>query len=211
MTFTGSFSARPSRAWMRSDVASTPGRTRRTSVTRVARIGRGAFAGIALLAGATCVAGSGPTPEVRMDPVVARPPSASPLAVVGPLAGCWRGTYGGGGTVIEERWSPAEGGLMLGTTRYFRDGRAVDFEFSVLRADAEGVLLLPHPRGRASEHAFRLTSAEGGRWVFEAPEHDYPKRILYELEGSRLRARIDAGPDDPEPRRWQLEAAPCAL
>lgn len=99
---------------------------------------------------------------------------------------------------------------MLGTTRYFRDGRAVDFEFGLLRADTSGVLLLPHPRGRASPHAFRLTGHAAGAWTFEAPEHDYPKRILYRLEGMDLEARIDGGPDDPEPRRWTLHAEPCA-
>jgi hypothetical protein len=174
-------------------------------------MGRRALVAFFAIFGGACMGGAGATPEVQLDPVLARPPSSGPLSMVGPLAGCWRGAFGGGDTVIEERWSPAEGGLMLGTTRYFRNGRAVDFEFSLLRADSVGVLLLPHPRGRASEHPFRLTSAEAGRWVFEAPDHDYPKRILYELDGRRLRARIDAGPDDPEPRRWELEAAPCAL
>jgi hypothetical protein len=115
-----------------------------------------------------------------------------------------------GRTVIDERWSPPEGGLMLGTTRYFRDGRAVDFEFSLVRADSAGVVLLPHPRGRASEHAFRLTTTTAGEWTFEAPQHDYPRRILYRLEGMQLEARIDAGADDAEPRRWFLQAVPCA-
>lgn len=166
---------------------------------------------LALAAAQTaCMASAGPTPEVRLEPVLARPPVVGPLAAVASLAGCWRGVFLDGRTVIEERWTPPEGDLMLGTTRFFRDGRAVDFEFGLIRADSAGVLLLPYPRGRASAHAFRLTESEDGRWIFEAPEHDYPKRILYRLEGMQLEARIDAGPDDPEPRVWTLQAEPCA-
>jgi hypothetical protein len=157
-----------------------------------------------------CFAQAPATPEVRLNALDARPPARGPLANLAPLAGCWRGLFLDGRTVIDERWSPPEGGLMLGTTRYFRDGRAVDFEFSLVRADSAGVVLLPHPRGRASEHAFRLTTTTAGEWTFEAPQHDYPRRILYRLEGMQLEARIDAGADDAEPRRWFLQAVPCA-
>jgi hypothetical protein len=164
---------------------------------------------LALVATACMASTSSSTPEVRMDGVRARPPDRDGLSVMTALAGCWRGVFIDGRTVIEERWTPPEAGLMLSTTRYFRDGRAVDFEFGLVRADSAGVLFLPHPRGRASEHAFRLTDSRPGHWTFEAPEHDYPRRILYRLEGTELEARIDAGADDPEPRRWRLEAVPC--
>lgn len=164
---------------------------------------------VAPLLAAACMTAASGTPEVRLPPVMARGPGEDALAVMAPLAGCWRGTFLDGRTVIEERWSPPEAGLMLGTTRYFRDGQAVDFEFGLIRADSAGIVYLPHPRGRASEHAFRLTGTPAGSWVFEAPDHDYPRRIMYRLVGSDLEARIDAGADDPEPRRWQLRAVSC--
>lgn len=160
------------------------------------------------MAGAACMAPAA-TPEVRLDPVTVTAPAGGPLGPVAFLQGCWRGVFLDGETVIEERWTAPEGGLALGTTRYFRDGRVVDFEFAVLRMDGDAVILLPHPRGRASEHPFVLTLHAAGELVFEAPEHDYPKRILYRRSGETLEARIDAGPDDPGPRRWSLTRVDC--
>ena len=55
------------------------------------------------------------------------------------LAGCWAGTMGS--LDMREQWSEAEGGVMLGTTRYIRDGQVVDFEFAML-FEREGVVTL---------------------------------------------------------------------
>jgi hypothetical protein len=159
---------------------------------------------------AGCTASRTSTPEVRLDAIRAREPVQGPLGAVAFLTGCWRGRFLDGRTLIEERWTPAEGGLVLGTTRFFRDDRAVDFEFGLIRADSVGVLYLPHPRGRASEHAFRLTRSGDDLALFEAPEHDYPRRIQYRLDENGLEARIDAGADDAEPRIWRLAPMPCA-
>jgi hypothetical protein len=40
------------------------------------------------------------------------------------LAGCWSGQMGD--LDMREQWSEAEGGIMLGTTRFFRDEVLVD-------------------------------------------------------------------------------------
>ena len=152
---------------------------------------------------------TGGTPTVAIEPLGAVPPGGSPLSGVAFLTGCWRGSYGAG-QVIEERWTPPAGQLMLSNTRFLRDGRVVDFEFGMLAAEDGAVLLTPYPRGNRSEHAFRLTAGGAGRAVFEAPEHDYPKRILYQLlEDGRLLARIDGGADDLEPRSWSLDPVSC--
>jgi hypothetical protein len=48
--------------------------------------------------------------------------------------------------------------------------------------------------------AFRLTSADGGRFVFENPEHDFPTTIVYARIGvDSLLARIE-GPMNGAPR-----------
>lgn len=42
--------------------------------------------------------------------------------------------------------------------------------------------------------AFKLTSSENNVFVFENPEHDFPKRIVYELiSADSIHAWIDAG------------------
>lgn len=153
---------------------------------------------------------SGPTPSVELDPIEVQQRSPSVLAPVAFLGGCWRGGASSGTTVIEERWTSPAGGVMLGTTRFLRDGEAVGFEFGHIRAGAEGVVYTPYPGGERSPHGFRLTTAAPGRAVFEAPEHDYPRRILYSLgPDGGLDVRIDAGAGDPSPRGWSLRSVPC--
>jgi hypothetical protein len=98
---------------------------------------------------------------------------------------------------------------MLGTSRYFREGRAVSFEFGLIRRAGDEIVFLPHPGGTPSEHAFALTTAEPGAVIFEAPEHDFPKRIHYRLTETGMAARADGGADDTEPRIWSLEAVAC--
>lgn len=156
-------------------------------------------------------AGAGGPREVALDPLVIRDRSPSPLQPVSFLAGCWRGESASGGTLIEERWTPAGGGVMLGTTRYSREGEVVGWEFAHLGTDGSVILLTPYPGGERSEHSFRWTGGGPGRAVFEAPEHDFPKRITYEVtdEGG-LRVSIDGGAGDPEPRSWTLRTVPCS-
>ena len=50
--------------------------------------------------------------------------------------------------------------------------------------------------------AFKMTKAENNLFVFEKPEHDFPKRIVYELTGSdSLHAYIDDGTDNAKKRQ----------
>lgn len=151
-----------------------------------------------------------PVPEVELDPVVVTRPAPTPLDPVAFLAGCWQGVSLDGSTGIDERWTRPSENVMLGTTQYLRDGATVGFEFGHLEATVTGVVYTPYPGGKRSEHGFRLTSTAPGEAVFEAPEHDYPKRITYRrtVEGG-LEVTIDAGPEDPTPRGWALSRASC--
>lgn len=142
-------------------------------------------------------------------PVVAQDP-AHDLADVAFMSGCWRGEYAPGRS-IEEFYSTPSANVMVGTTRYLNGNRVTMFEFSLIHADSTGVYLTPHPRGSRSEHSFRLTRVEAGPTAyFEAPEHDYPKRIIYRrnADGSNT-ARIDGGPDDSEASAWTMQRVAC--
>lgn len=133
-------------------------------------------------------------------------PSLDDLAF---MAGCWRGEFGADG-VIEELYMRPAGGLMLGITRFLRNGRAVDHEFARIVEDSAGVVLTPFPGGSPSPARFRLTGADGRNAVFEAPEHDFPKRILYRenADGTHT-ARIDGGEGSEEAREWVMRPARC--
>ena len=125
------------------------------------------------------------------------------------MAGCWRGDLGNG-AALEEFYSSPSANLIVGTSRYLRGDRAVQFEFSRITADSSGITLLPFPGGRPSEHAFRLTAIDAGSALFEAPEHDFPRRIRYALEGDgSLTARIDGGADDARAQEWRMRPVAC--
>lgn len=121
------------------------------------------------------------------------------------LAGCWAGTMGS--LDMREQWTEVEGGVMLGTTRYFRDGSLADFEFAMIIDEGGVATLWPYPRGERSEHGFPLVSTDG-EYVFENLEHDFPVRIVYARDGTDgLNPRAE-GADGSGPR-WSLRRVAC--
>ena len=106
------------------------------------------------------------------------------------LAGCWvqQGREAGSA----EQWMAPAGGVMLGMARIVKGGRAVEFEFLQIRADAEGRLVyIAQPQGRPPTE-FKLLRQGDAEAVFENPGHDFPQRVLYRLAApDRLVARIE--------------------
>ena len=123
---------------------------------------------------------------------------APKLDAVAFIAGHWR--QDGARDMTEEIWLPPRGGLMLGLNRGVRPGRKASFEYLRIEEDEKGVVYLASPRG-TKPTPFRLTTVEKNRAVFENPEHDFPKKIEYRLDGAKLVASI-AG-DKPGPS-WTL-------
>jgi hypothetical protein len=130
---------------------------------------------------------------------------AAMLEELGFLAGCWSGVMGS--LEVREQWTEAEGGMMMWTTRFLRDGQIADFEFGMLLADSAGTTLWPYPRGERSEHGFPLVRSED-EYVFENLEHDFPVRIVYVRDGENgLNPRIEGR--DGEARGWSLTRVRC--
>jgi hypothetical protein len=121
------------------------------------------------------------------------------------LTGCWAGTMG---TLdMKEHWSDPNGGVMLGTTRYFREDRLVDFEFAMIVEENDEVVLWPYPRGERSTDGFPLV-AVGDEYVFENLEHDFPVRIIYVRNGrDGLSPRIEGR--DGDGTGWALGRIDC--
>jgi len=129
-----------------------------------------------------------------------------PWSEISFLSGCWSGTMGS--LDMREQWTEAESGMMLGTTRYFRDGELVDFEFATLGVFDGVIALWPYPGGERSPRSFPLVRTEGGELVFENLEHDFPVRIIYARDGEdTLTPRIEGR--DGESRGWVLSRVPC--
>jgi hypothetical protein len=127
------------------------------------------------------------------------------------LAGCWSGTFGADGT-MEEFYTKPSRNIILGTTRYIRGDVSVQYEFTRIEGRSDEIVMTPYPGGQPSEDGFTLTSLAESEAIFESPEHDYPKRIIYRgnPDGSRT-ARIDGGADDPEPTEWILQPVSCPV
>lgn len=121
-------------------------------------------------------------------PAVARADSLV-IADLAWLAGCWR--LARGGRVVDEQWMAPRGGTMLGMSRTVAGGRTVEFESMRLHVRDGRPVFTAWPMGRAGT-SFPAVEVAPGRVVFEAPEHDFPQRIVYARgAGDSLRARIE--------------------
>jgi sugar lactone lactonase YvrE len=123
------------------------------------------------------------------------------------MAGCWKGKIGK--STIEERYNAPNAGLMLGTSHVVAEGRTEFFEFIKIEETDQGIQMTPAPMGNKSV-PFKLAGGDGRRAIFENLEHDFPKRIIYQLrEDGSLVARIEG--DKPEKtQEFVMEAVPCA-
>lgn len=109
------------------------------------------------------------------------------------IAGDWQ-TAPAGRAQIEEHWTQPAGGSMLGMGRTVAGGRTVEFEYLRLEQRADGIYYVAHPKARCPGTDFKLTRLTTTEAVFENPQHDFPKRVIYKrtAEGS-LVASIDGG------------------
>ena len=123
--------------------------------------------------------------------LAATPPTSSDIDKLGFIAGCWTLTRPNG-TKIEEQWLPPAGGAMIGMSRSVRDGKLREFEFVRIVPGDDGKLrYVALPSGQA-EAAFPVKEIAENAVTFEAPEHDFPQRILYRLvDKDTLVARIE--------------------
>lgn len=116
------------------------------------------------------------------------------------MSGYW--TLSQNGNTMEELWTPASGGLMLGLHRdVFSNGR-MSFEYLRIAESSEGIVYLASPGGQAPT-SFSMTEVMRNKVVFENLGHDFPQRIIYSLNGDKLTARIeDASGDNGMEWTW---------
>ena len=123
------------------------------------------------------------------------PPSESGRSItdLAWIAGDWQ-TAPGGRMQIEEHWMPPAGGTMLGMSRTVAGGKTVEFEFLRLEQRDNAIYYVAHPKARNPGTDFKLTRLTVDEAIFENPQHDFPKRIIYHknADGS-LSASIDGG------------------
>lgn len=98
-----------------------------------------------------------------------------------------------GPVLIEERWTDPASNMMLGVSRTVRGEKVVEFEFLRIEARADGLYYVAQPGGRPPTD-FKLTKWDGTEAIFENPQHDFPKRVIYRrLPDNVVSAKVDAG------------------
>lgn len=138
----------------------------------------------ASIAGGLALAAATPAPQV---------------SDLGWLAGSWVSEKGEGW--VEEHWTDARGGVMLGTNRTGKGGKVVGFEYMRIATDDRGVVNFWGSPSGAPPVAFRLVALEGREAIFENPAHDYPNRIVYRMQDDILVGTI-SGPAGENPTSW---------
>ena len=115
------------------------------------------------------------------------------ISDLGWMSGDWQ-TDPAGRPVSEEHWTRPAGGSMIGMSRTLVGDRTVAFEFLRVEERGESIYYVASPKGRCPATDFKLTRLSGQEAVFENPEHDFPKRIIYRKNsGGGLTAIVDGG------------------
>lgn len=115
------------------------------------------------------------------------------LAELAWMAGNWE-TAPGGRRQVEEHWTQAAGASMMGMSRTVAGDKTVEFEYLRIEQRADGIYYVAHPKARCPGTDFKLTRASATEVVFENPQHDFPKRIIYRKGADdSLTAIVDGG------------------
>lgn len=116
------------------------------------------------------------------------------------MSGYWLSCEGG---ETAENWIGAGRSMLVGAN--LSDG---GYEFLRIAPNERGAIVYySMPGGRAPATEFALTGHAGQRAVFENPEHDFPKRIIYARDGDEMTARIDGGEGSEQAMEWRFQRA----
>ncbi len=97
------------------------------------------------------------------------------------LEGTWK-MNGKRGAVYEE-WKKVNDNLLRGRSYFLRGTDTLVTEHVSLTNSKAGIFYTPAVEDQNNKQPipFKMTKAEGNAYYFENPEHDFPKRIVYNL------------------------------
>ncbi len=110
------------------------------------------------------------------------------------LQGTWKMQTKRG--AICEEWKVVNKDYLQSKGYYVKGADTIVNETVALQNKADGIFYTSTVSNQNDRKpiAFKLTSSASGKFVFENPEHDFPKRIVYELiNKDSLHAFIDDG------------------
>lgn len=120
------------------------------------------------------------------------------------MTGCWE--QKNGNSWVEECWTGARAGQMMGSSRTGKGQVLGWYEHVRITAEADGMTYCALPQGQPGG-CFKATKATSTEIVFENEGHDYPQRIRYWREGKDLAAEISLK-DGSKAQQWRY--APLA-
>ena len=132
-------------------------------------------------------------------PVAGPPVAPATLAQVAWISGDW--VSANGTTLIEERWSPGNGGAMIATSRTLRGDVMTEFEFLCL-AERDGTLVYTAMPNAGAQTEFTLTRLDADSATFENPAHDFPKMIRYARLPDGSMEAVVSGAANSRPRTF---------
>lgn len=133
-------------------------------------------------------------------------PPARTVRSVSWLAGCWE--YRGGEPGSGETWMPPAGGSLLSVARRVENGKLASWEFQRIVEQDGDLVFIALPSGQA-EGRFPLKSLTAQQVVFERPEDDFPKRVMYRLaQNGNIAARIESA-DATQAVDFPMKRTPC--
>jgi hypothetical protein len=107
------------------------------------------------------------------------------------------------GTICEE-WKKIDNNYLQGKGYTTKGSDTIINEKVALKNADAGIFYLSSVANQNNRTpiSFRMTKAEGNQFIFENPNHDFPKRIVYKLINvDSLQAFVDDGIDGSENRQ----------
>ena len=100
------------------------------------------------------------------------------------------------GTIICEEWKKVDNNYLQNRGYIIKGNDTIVTERVALTNTKEGILYTSTVEDQNNKQpvAFKMTGSENNTYVFENPEHDFPKRIVYKLvTADSLHAYVDDG------------------
>ena len=130
--------------------------------------------------------------------------ASGPISNLAWLSGAWLAEKPSGDRV-EEIWSSASGGTLIGSGRTIRAGKTTFFEHLRIEARAGGVVYVAQPLGRPPTE-FAAVEVSDSRLVFENRAHDWPKRLSYRRVAEGVSVRVEGDTGQPV-EEWTMRPA----
>ena len=107
------------------------------------------------------------------------------------MAGCWEQKDAAKKLLISEMWMSPAGTSILGMGRTVKNGKTTGWEYMRIEQRDDGLYFVSKPKENAEETAFKLIRSTLNEVVFENKDHDFPQRVIYKLQGTKMTGRIE--------------------